>query len=80
MTESFATFEAVMDHAVGLAARGEGRVEPNPAVGAVVVDGDLRVLGAGWHAEFGGVHAEAEALESAGEPARGATLLVTPEP
>ena len=37
MTESFATFEAVMDHAVGLAARGEGRVEPNPAVGAVGV-------------------------------------------
>jgi diaminohydroxyphosphoribosylaminopyrimidine deaminase/5-amino-6-(5-phosphoribosylamino)uracil reductase len=80
MTESFATFEAVMDHAVDLAARGEGRVEPNPAVGAVVVDGDLRVLGAGWHAEFGGVHAEVAALESAGESARGATLFVTLEP
>ena len=53
MTESFETFEQVMHHAATLAVRGEGRVEPNPAVGAVVVDEELRVLGEGWHTAFG---------------------------
>jgi len=80
MTESFETFEQVMHRAAALAVRGEGRVEPNPAVGAVVVDEELRVLGEGWHTAFGEAHAEVVALESAGESARGATLVVTLEP
>ena len=80
MTESFETLEQVMHRAVALAVRGEGRVEPNPAVGAVVVDEELRVLGEGWHTAFGEAHAEVVALESAGESARGATLVVTLEP
>jgi len=80
MTESFETFEQVMQYAVALAVRGEGHVEPNPLVGAVVVDDRLRVLGEGWHAVYGEAHAEVEALESAGESARGATLVVTLEP
>ena len=80
MTESFETFEQVMHHAATLAVRGEGRVEPNPAVGAVVVDDELRVLGEGWHTAYGEAHAEVAALESAGESARGATLVVTLEP
>ncbi|HAA51999.1 MAG TPA: bifunctional diaminohydroxyphosphoribosylaminopyrimidine deaminase/5-amino-6-(5-phosphoribosylamino)uracil reductase RibD, partial [Planctomycetaceae bacterium] len=69
-----------MRWAVNLAARGVGRVEPNPAVGAVVVDDQLRVLGEGWHTAFGEAHAEVEALQAAGELARGATLVVTLEP
>ncbi|HAB11420.1 MAG TPA: bifunctional diaminohydroxyphosphoribosylaminopyrimidine deaminase/5-amino-6-(5-phosphoribosylamino)uracil reductase RibD, partial [Planctomycetaceae bacterium] len=80
MTESFETFEQVMHHAATLAVQGEGRVEPNPAVGAVVVDDELRVLGEGWHTAYGEAHAEVAALESAGESARGATLVVTLEP
>ncbi|MEC9008268.1 MAG: bifunctional diaminohydroxyphosphoribosylaminopyrimidine deaminase/5-amino-6-(5-phosphoribosylamino)uracil reductase RibD, partial [Planctomycetota bacterium] len=80
MTESFESFEGVMRRAVELAAPGGGRVEPNPAVGAVVVDDQLRVLGEGWHGAFGGPHAEVEALQAAGELARGATLVVTLEP
>ncbi len=80
MTESFETFEQVMQYAVALAARGEGHVEPNPSVGAVVVDDRLCVLGEGWHTAYGEAHAEVEALESAGESARGATLVVTLEP
>ena len=52
MSESFETLEGVMQHAVGLAAQGVGHVEPNPAVGAVIVDDRLRVLGEGWHREF----------------------------
>ena len=80
MSESFETLEEVMAHAVVLAARGEGHVEPNPAVGAVVIDSGLRVLGEGWHGVFGGPHAEVEALAAAGPRARGATLVVTLEP
>lgn len=48
-------------------------------VGAVVVHDD-EVVGEGWHAEYGGPHAEVVALEAAGERARGATLYVTLEP
>lgn len=48
-------------------------------VGAVVLQGD-EVVGEGFHAEFGGPHAEAIALAAAGERARGATLVTTLEP
>lgn len=68
-----------MLRALELATRGEGSVEPNPMVGAVLVQGD-QVVGEGWHQEFGGPHAEAMALEAAGDDARGATLYVTLEP
>ncbi len=68
-----------MRRALDLAWRGWGRVAPNPLVGAVVLQQD-RVVGDGWHAEFGGPHAEVHALRAAGERARGATLVVTLEP
>lgn len=71
--------EAAMARALTLAERGWGRVHPNPLVGAVVVR-DGAVVGEGWHAEYGGLHAEAMALAAAGEAARGATLYVTLEP
>lgn len=80
MTESFESLEAAMRYAVTLAARGEGHVEPNPAVGAVVVDDQLRLLGEGWHRRFGSSHAEVDALASAAGAAAGATLVVTLEP
>ncbi|MBN2491722.1 MAG: bifunctional diaminohydroxyphosphoribosylaminopyrimidine deaminase/5-amino-6-(5-phosphoribosylamino)uracil reductase RibD [Planctomycetes bacterium] len=70
---------AFLQRAAALAARGRGRVEPNPYVGAVVVRGD-RVLGEGAHRDYGGPHAEVHALRRAGEAARGATLYVTLEP
>lgn len=68
-----------MRRALELAERGRGRVEPNPRVGAVVVR-DGAVVGEGWHREYGGPHAEVEALRAAGPLARGATLYVTLEP
>jgi len=68
-----------MRRALELAARGWGRVAPNPLVGAVVVK-DGNVVGEGWHAEYGEAHAEVVALAQAGERARGATLYVTLEP
>jgi diaminohydroxyphosphoribosylaminopyrimidine deaminase/5-amino-6-(5-phosphoribosylamino)uracil reductase len=68
-----------MARALAEAARGLGRVEPNPMVGAVVVNGG-RVVGVGHHERFGGPHAEVFALARAGEQANGATLYVTLEP
>jgi diaminohydroxyphosphoribosylaminopyrimidine deaminase/5-amino-6-(5-phosphoribosylamino)uracil reductase len=68
-----------MRRALELAARGWGRVAPNPLVGAVVAR-DGEVVGEGWHTEYGRPHAEVEALRAAGEAARGATLYVTLEP
>ena len=68
-----------MTAALGLAARGLGRVWPNPAVGCVLVRGE-RVVGRGWTQPGGRPHAEGEALRRAGEGARGATAYVTLEP
>jgi diaminohydroxyphosphoribosylaminopyrimidine deaminase/5-amino-6-(5-phosphoribosylamino)uracil reductase len=68
-----------MRRALGLAAAGWGRVHPNPLVGAVVVRNG-RVVGEGWHTEFGEPHAEIMALGAAGERAKQATLYVTLEP
>jgi diaminohydroxyphosphoribosylaminopyrimidine deaminase/5-amino-6-(5-phosphoribosylamino)uracil reductase len=68
-----------MRRALDLARRGLGRVEPNPLVGAVLADGP-RIIAQGFHACFGGPHAEVAALAEAAESARGATLYVTLEP
>ncbi|RMH15942.1 MAG: bifunctional diaminohydroxyphosphoribosylaminopyrimidine deaminase/5-amino-6-(5-phosphoribosylamino)uracil reductase RibD [Gemmatimonadetes bacterium] len=68
-----------LGRAHALARRGWGQVHPNPMVGCVIVrDGEL--VAEGWHARFGGPHAEVHALERAGEAARGATVYVTLEP
>lgn len=68
-----------VDHAIRLGRRGWGRVHPNPMVGCVIVR-DGAPLAQGWHREFGGPHAEAEALESLGGAADGATAYVSLEP
>lgn len=71
--------ELYMRRAIELAARGRGGVEPNPMVGAVVVQ-DGEVVGEGYHAVHGGPHAEVVALDAAGARAKGATIYVTLEP
>ena len=58
---------------------GLGRVHPNPMVGALIVR-DEKVLGEGWHEEFGGAHAEVNAIAAAGADVDGATLYVSMEP
>jgi diaminohydroxyphosphoribosylaminopyrimidine deaminase / 5-amino-6-(5-phosphoribosylamino)uracil reductase len=68
-----------IEDALELAARGVGRVSPNPCVGAVVVAGDA-VVGRGFYTAAGVRHAEILALDEAGEKARGATMYVTIEP
>lgn len=71
-----------MEMALRLARKGLGRVEPNPAVGCVIVR-DGRILGRGYHRRFGGPHAEIEALRDCaarGHDPAGATMFVTLEP
>ena len=68
-----------LDAAARLAARGRPASEPNPAVGCIVVR-DGEVVGRGWTQPGGRPHAEAVALEQAGEATRGATVYVTLEP
>ncbi|MFM2287108.1 MAG: hypothetical protein RL684_251, partial [Pseudomonadota bacterium] len=71
--------EGHMRHALGLAELGLNTTDPNPRVGCVLVR-DGRVVGEGWHERPGGPHAEASALQAAGEAARGATAYVSLEP
>ena len=71
-----------MQAALKLASRGIGSVEPNPAVGCIIVKGN-QVAGKGWHKKFGGPHAEINALEDCAELGvnpSGATMYVTLEP
>jgi len=68
-----------MDEAIALGERGRGRSAPNPNVGCVIVKGE-EAIGRGWTQKGGRPHAEAVALEEAGEGAKGATAYVTLEP
>ena len=74
------TDRAHLARAIELARKGLGAVKPNPVVGAVVAR-DGETLGEGWHEEFGGLHAEVNAIEACGlEDLSGATLYVSLEP
>ena len=77
--------EQLMRRALALARRAEGHVEPNPMVAAVIAAASVNgaggdIVAEGWHAAFGGPHAEVAALAAAGTAARGGTLAVTLEP
>ena len=68
-----------MERAIQLAKRGTGFTNPNPLVGAVIVK-DHRIIGEGWHARYGDLHAERNALKHCTEDPAGATMYVTLEP
>ena len=46
-----------------LAKRAAGYVAPNPLVGAVLVYND-RIIGEGWHQQYGEAHAEVNCIAS----------------
>ncbi len=74
--------EKFMEMALRLAQRGISSVEPNPAVGAIIIKAN-QIIGRGWHKKFGGPHAEINALEDCqtlGVRPDGATMYVTLEP
>jgi len=71
-----------MQRAIAIAWQGQGSVEPNPMVGCVIVRGE-KVIGEGWHEQFGKAHAEVNAIanaRSSGAQVEGATVYVTLEP
>ncbi|XOQ43904.1 MAG: Riboflavin biosynthesis protein RibD [Clostridium sp.] len=68
-----------MKRAIALAKKGEGWVNPNPMVGAVIVKNG-RIIGEGYHQKYGQAHAEINALSSCSESPENATLYVTLEP
>lgn len=75
--------DPLMAVALAIGRRELGHTWPNPAVGALIVretDAGPVIIGRGWTAKGGRPHAEPQALEQAGEGARGATLYVTLEP
>ena len=75
-----ATDSDLIARAVALGEHGRRSASPNPWVGSVIVDEQGVVAGEGWHRSPGTPHAEAHALEAAGERARNGTAYVTLEP
>lgn len=74
--------EQMLRRALRVAMNGRGRVEPNPMVGCVLVKNET-IIAEGYHAHFGGPHAEPAALADCaarGHDPRGATGYVTLEP
>ncbi len=71
---------SAMQYALHIAAWGTGMVEPNPAVGAVIVSADGAKIAEGWHQKFGDAHAEINAIREAQGRTQGADLFVTLEP
>ncbi len=71
--------EIYMKRALWLAEKGRGFASPNPTVGACLVRGG-KIIAEGFHAHFGGAHAEVVALDKIKTKAKGATLYVTLEP
>lgn len=65
--------------ALQLAKKGEYTARPNPMVGCVIVKNN-QIVGQGYHQNFGEAHAEINALNQAGDQAKGATCYVTLEP
>ncbi len=76
---SVQTDQRYMKRALSLAARGRGKTNPNPMVGAVIVNQGT-IVGEAYHRKAGQPHAEVLALHQAGARARGGTLYVTLEP
>lgn len=73
--------EMYMSRCLQLAALGLGKVQPNPMVGAVIVCND-RIIGEGWHRQYGQAHAEVNAFASVTQPEllKEATMYVSLEP
>lgn len=68
-----------MQLALMLAEKGEGSVNPNPLVGAVIVKNN-RIIGMGYHEKYGENHAERNAIKNSVEDVEGSTIYVTLEP
>lgn len=81
MKESLTNEEKYMFRALKLASRGLGSVSPNPMVGCVIVHED-KIIGEGWHREYGKAHAEVNAINAVHDQKllSESTVYVTLEP
>jgi diaminohydroxyphosphoribosylaminopyrimidine deaminase/5-amino-6-(5-phosphoribosylamino)uracil reductase len=79
--ETFGFDEKMMARCLQLAGRGLGLVSPNPMVGAVVVHNG-KIIGEGFHRQYGGPHAEVHAIQSVTDKAllSESTIYVSLEP
>jgi diaminohydroxyphosphoribosylaminopyrimidine deaminase / 5-amino-6-(5-phosphoribosylamino)uracil reductase len=77
----FEVDEIFMFRAIELARLGMGLVSPNPMVGCVIVRNGV-ILGEGYHSEFGGAHAEVNAINRVKDKSllTDSTIYVTLEP
>ncbi len=64
---------------LSLARKAQGNTFPNPLVGAIIVK-NSKVIAKGYHKKAGLAHAEIEAINSAKESIKGATLYLNLEP
>ncbi len=73
--------EKYMARCIELARLGAGEVAPNPMVGAVIVHGDV-IIGEGFHRQYGGPHAEVNAINSVKDKSllNESTIYVSLEP
>ncbi|WKN31284.1 bifunctional diaminohydroxyphosphoribosylaminopyrimidine deaminase/5-amino-6-(5-phosphoribosylamino)uracil reductase RibD [Porifericola rhodea] len=73
--------EKYMQQVFDLASKGEGKVSPNPLVGCIIIK-DQKVIGKGWHQEYGQAHAEKNAVNSVEDKnlLKGSTVYVNLEP
>ncbi|WP_236252734.1 bifunctional diaminohydroxyphosphoribosylaminopyrimidine deaminase/5-amino-6-(5-phosphoribosylamino)uracil reductase RibD [Echinicola sp. 20G] len=74
-------FNPYMLRALELAELGRGQVSPNPMVGCVIVHQD-KIIGEGYHQQYGGPHAEPNAVRNVADQnlLKEATVYVTLEP
>ncbi len=81
MRQLFEVEEIFMFRAIELARLGMGLVSPNPMVGCVIVRNGV-IIGEGYHCEFGGAHAEVNAINRVKDKSQLAdsTIYVTLEP
>lgn len=71
--------KTMMSLAIDLAKKGKGKVSPNPLVGCVLVKNG-EIIAEGWHAEFGGPHAEVHAVLNARSNPIDSVAYITLEP
>ena len=72
-------YEIYMKKCIELAKLGEGSTSPNPLVGCVILDKTGNEIATGYHARYGGNHAERDALLKI-QTGQGDTLIVNLEP
>lgn len=76
-------YKKLMKKCIKLAQKAQGKTSPNPMVGAIIVDDNLKIISSGYHQKAGEPHAEVMAIRDAelkGVDIKGKTLIVNLEP